>query len=269
MLNDGYTNVNEILERLRRDFGFEDVVKDEVKEWIWDAVGIIGCVEALQDKNTTIDIVNYRGLMPEDFYSLDNGAIRESDTLIALIASSDSHYLNPTVYSAGTTEDQWANEHTYYQNASTVEETSNEYGFLREVPLIKTDVQYTYKIKDHYIYCGIEETTLEISYQAFPLSEDGTPAIPNDPKYIRAIVSYIAYMIARRLKFKNEIAKDDFQWISDEYSWAIGSVKGKIKMPDLAMMEVIKNRSLRLVPVITEADSNYRYLGAQERLRNM
>ena len=42
MFNGKYTHLNERLERVHRDFGFEEVFADEAKEWIWDCLGYFG-----------------------------------------------------------------------------------------------------------------------------------------------------------------------------------------------------------------------------------
>ena len=47
MFNGKYTHLNEILERVHRDFGFEEVFADEAKEWIWDCLGYFGRDEIL------------------------------------------------------------------------------------------------------------------------------------------------------------------------------------------------------------------------------
>ena len=47
MFNGKYTHINEIMERVHRDYGFSDIFEDEVKEWVWDCIGYFGRNEVL------------------------------------------------------------------------------------------------------------------------------------------------------------------------------------------------------------------------------
>ena len=47
MFNGKYTHINEIMERVHRDYGFSDIFEDEVKEWVWDCIGYFGRNESI------------------------------------------------------------------------------------------------------------------------------------------------------------------------------------------------------------------------------
>ena len=68
MFNGKYTHLNEILERVHRDFGFEEVFADEAKEWIWDCLGYFGRDEILTLMTDEVVISDNRGLLPSDIY---------------------------------------------------------------------------------------------------------------------------------------------------------------------------------------------------------
>jgi hypothetical protein len=270
MLNPGYTNVDEILERVRRDFGFEDVIKDEVKEWLWDFIGIIEIVDAYTDKFKEIVISDYRGNLPEDLIGIYNGGVRQKDTYIPLIHMGDVWYQDQDAVASLTTYQQnlFANEHTYYA-VDNVEDEEEETGFLMSQPRINVEDQYTYKIKGDYIWCGLKEDTIQIAYQAFPTNEDGTPAIPNDPKVIRSATNWIARNIAFRLNLKDELSDRKLDRIEQELAWSIGSAQNKAKMPSIDQFEAISKRWMRLLPDIDNHRSGFRYLGNAERIRSI
>ncbi len=68
-----------IIERVYRDYGFDLEIKfDEVIEWVWDVMSLIGAPQPLVDKVTNggsdmpqpITITNYRGELPSDLHSV-------------------------------------------------------------------------------------------------------------------------------------------------------------------------------------------------------
>jgi hypothetical protein len=291
MLSPGYTTTDEILERVRRDYGFEDVLKDEVKEWLWDFIGIIEIQDAFIDKLIDVTITNYRGILPDDIIGIYNGGVRQKNTAVPLVHMGDIWYQDPNPVAQLTAYEQelFANEHTYYAESTTTyppfsdpttmhnvaptvtttEDTTEEYGFQIPQPRFNPEDQYTYKIKGNCIYTGLKEDTIQIAYQAFPINEDGTPAIPNDPKVIRAAQLWVASKIALRLKLKDEISKANYDMIDQELAFAIPSAQNKAKMPSIDQMEAIAKRWMRLIPDLDEHRSGFRYIQNQERLRSM
>ena len=119
---------------------------------------------------------------------------------------------------------------------------------------------YVYRIQGNYIFCGIENTTLQISYKAFPIWEDFTPMIPNDEKYIRMCKSHLAYMNANRLFLNDKLAENKLNRIEQDYLFNIGSARSASIMPSMNQMENIKRMRMRLLPKPSQFDTGFRYL---------
>ena len=58
-----YTHIKEILEKIRDEFGFEDVPMDSAMEHTWIALGKLGVGNFLEDCTEEVYIKNNRGQM--------------------------------------------------------------------------------------------------------------------------------------------------------------------------------------------------------------
>ncbi len=258
MLAPKYTTIDRILEKVRSE-GFEEVYRDEVIEWVWDVVGYLGIVQALEDKYVEIDFDNYYFYTPADLFKIE--AIREKSSQVALKRSSDLFHI--------------LNQDTYAPSMIRLEGESTAVGGAESTAFVATDSQYlrvwqlSYLEKDTKIYIGFKEGTLQMAYKAFPVDEAGFPKIPDDAKYIRAVVDYLCMKISKRMMLKDQLSERKYEKFKEEYYFSAASARTSAQMPDMDLMEAIKNRSLRLIPTITEHRSNFRFLGEGERLNKI
>ena len=164
-LTNKYVDVAYIIERVYRDNGFDLEVKyDEVVEWVWDIISLIGAPQPLIDRITDgsdtmpkpIDIVNFRGELPNDLHSVY--LARDYDTKMPMVCKSSS--------------------------------------FLRDMDqLFVRESQYSYTLNNNYIFTSFEEGQVELHYKAFPTNSLGMPMVPDDIKFIMAVQAYISERI--------------------------------------------------------------------------
>jgi hypothetical protein len=253
MLSGRTVGVDSIIEELQRDYGFDDVDKSEVVEWIWKSMGIIGTPYPFEDKPKEIDIVEYRAILPVDLYSIN--MIREKTTGITLREMTDQFNEFGDAAYEGVTEiiadyDPASDTGAYYETIVGAD-SSSEY--------------YTYKVRGNYIYAGMEECTLEMSYKAIPIDiVTGMPTIPDNVRYIRGVVSFIAERMAFRLMLRDLISERKYDRILQDYCFNIGGAKAECIMPDVSRMETMLNRwkSTYLGP--SHFDTGMKYLGSRE-----
>lgn len=253
------TTVNEIIERIHRDYGFQDIRGSEISEWIWDVVGKIGVVDALTNKITTITIEEYKGLLPYNLFSINKGGIRllisgeGSTTRIPLreagdifFDSADKADLQPVEY---PTEIDPATGEFFYTVVTSVDDP--EY--------------YTYRIDGNYITTGFTSGIIEIAYEAFPVDiKTGLPLIPDDPKYIQAVVSYMAWKIALRLMLSDKLSERKYHELHKLSLFNIPAARGNALIPDPGKMEKLRNRWLSPHPYYQNFDTGFRYSGSRD-----
>lgn len=231
-----YVNVSYIIERIYRDNGFDLEIKyDEVIEWVWDVISLIGAPQSLIDKITDgstgmpdpISITNYRGELPTDLHTVV--LARDYDTKMPMLCKGSS--------------------------------------YLRDTgQLFVKESQYTYTLNDSYIFTSFEEGDVELHYKAFPTDALGIPMIPDDIKFIMATQAYISERIASRLWMMDKLSRDKYEHINSERLWYIGAAQSKAQIPSIDEMESIKNRFLRLKIQTDLHDASFIYSTEKERL---
>ena len=235
-LNGKYIDITYIIERVYRDYGFDLEIKfDEVIEWVWDIIALIGAPEAYIDKITDgstgmpdpIVISDYRGELPKDLYAII--LARDYDTKMPMICKSSS-FVKDT-------------------QGSNVKES-----------------QYTYTVNNNYIFTSFESGEVELNYKAFPTTALGMPMIPDDIKFVMATQAYIAERIGFRLWMQEKMTRDRYEKLDVERNWYIGAASTKARIPSMDEMEMIKNRYLRLRIHPDFHDASFMYSSEKERL---
>lgn len=264
-----YTHVNEIIEKVREEFGFEQVPEDAVMEHIWMAMGKIGVKDIMEQYDEEIVITDNRGLMPANIIYI-NG-IREQISGIPLIPSKDifinqnnTSTNNSQTYIAGYTVTGASDD------INTEAELAPNYAYVENYPEssnLDPGTSIGYQIRGDYIFCEITSGTLEISYKGFPIWEDNTPKIPDEAKFIEYIVYYLGEKIAKKLYFTDRLSRDKYEKIEQHLYWNQGSARNKMLTPDEVTMEFIRRMQQRLIPKPEQYSTGFKYLGERERLK--
>lgn len=242
MITTRYTNLTEILERVRRDFGFEDVYYDECKEWVWDVIGFMGAPELLIKKIKPIEIHNWRGELPVDVYNLKDHILRDVESKNIMEITNEIFMQEDAMSNPNSiiTYDESVNYDGTTQTPGTKYASIISPEYSRE--------KYKYKIKGDYIFTTIKEGEVELSYTAFPMDEDKLePLIPDEPKAIRAVVYYLAERIAFRLMLTDKLSERKYERIKQEYLFNVGSAMTKARIQSVPELENLKNKTLQLV----------------------
>lgn len=264
-LSSKFTSVDDIIERVKRDFGFEEVFKVEVMEWVYDIIGYIGTKEALYLTTAEVAIADFRGILPLNYYALNEEAIvRDKATRIPLTHTSNlttildrKTTINPTMYNEG--------ESVAVDDSGNIIEGT---GLIAIIPTSMDYERYTYKLNNNYIFTGFQTGDVELEYYAFPIDGEGLPLVPDDPKFVRAVVTFVGERLAFRLMLKDELSQQKYELIRQDYLFNVASARSKANVPSLAKMESIKNRYLRLINLTTEFETSFKYSQNQEYFKD-
>ena len=231
-----YVDVAYIIERVYRDYGFDLEIKyDEVIEWIWDVMSLIGAPQPMIDKITDgrdtmpnpIEIENSRGELPNDLHSVF--LAREFDSKMPMICKQSSFLNDMNQTFVGTS-------------------------------------QLTYTLNNNYIFTSFEEGQVELHYKAFPTNSLGMPMVPDDIKFIMAVQAFLAERIGFRLYMQDHMTRDKYYKLEEDRNWYMGAAKTKAQIPSIDEMEGIKNRFLRLKIHTDFHDASFVYSTDSERL---
>lgn len=251
-LNGKYTEINEIMERIHRDYGFSDINKDEVAEWIWDIVGLIGACEPYVDTPAVITIEDFRGKLPADMYSILS--VRDTTNYIELRPTVDNYHLS---------DDKSA--YAYVELDADIDPATG-IAYNTTVYSDSYPEYYVYKLQGNYIYVGYETGEVEMMYKKFPVNLDtGLPLIPDDPKYIAAVVAFCATKIAFKMLLKDLLTERKYNIIEQQSLFASGAARNKALIPDPHKMETIRNMWKSPYPYYEHFDTGNVDMGKRDR----
>jgi hypothetical protein len=260
MLNGRTVSVDLLIEQLYQDYGFENINKAEVVEWVWRSMSIIGSPYTYEDKPVELIIEDFRAKLPIDLYSI--GMLREKTTGIPLREMTDMFNKFGDSAWAGTTE-IIADYDPAYPYVSPAENTVEYYNTI--VGPDTSSEYYTFKVQGNFIYFGMETGTIEMQYKAIPIDiVTGMPTLPDNAVYLRGVEGFIAEKLAMRLLIKDQISERKYDIIAKNYYFDVGAAMNVCKMPDHSRMETLINRwkSTYLGP--EHFDTGLKYLGSRE-----
>jgi len=231
-LNGNYVTIDFIMDKLDTDYGFDDIEYNEVAENIWDVIGYVSDPSTFERKFAEVVIADFRGILPTDFYSIVDGTIMEKDSLIPYIESTDLM-------------DRFSGDTTILADTDALD--------------------YSYRIIEGYLYTGTEDTTVMVSYKAFP-TDSNLPLIPDHPKTIRAVTNYCAEKIAFKLMLKDKLSERKYDIIRQESLFTTAAYKTSSKIPSIDGMERLKNIHLNILRNPNMHDNNFKYLGTRSKV---
>lgn len=255
MITAKYTTLLEILERVRRDYGFEEVFYDECKEWVWDVIGYMGAPELLVTKTQVIPITDWRGELPVDVFNLKNHMLRDTKSGKPMHISTDV-YMKEDSRADVDTVALIQGESVTYDNG---EETSDNTDYVSIVSSDYDTNELVYKINGNYIFTTLRYMEVELSYTAFPMDLDKMePLIPDDSKVIRAVVSFLAERIAFRLMLTDKLSERKYEMIKQDYLFNVGAAITKARIQSVPEFENLKNKTLQLLKDIHPYRRNFK-----------
>lgn len=258
MFNSNYIHIDSVIENVLRELPIKTIDKYDAMQWVWEVLGYIDHPSILIEKCVVLNVENFRTLLPGDFYTESETGVRHNLSKVPLIKSADIHFMSTYNHPTDTIEPGRivVEGSTLYWDSTGTPVEENERVYVSGIlPNSMADTFMKYKIQDGYIYTNITDIELELSYKAFPMYQDYTPMIPEEPKIVRAVESYIKFKIAHKLRWTGEISRELRDEISTEYYLHVGSAQNKLRLGSLDAFEALKNRATSL---IQRPDEHYR-----------
>lgn len=243
MLNRNWVGVDTVLDTTLRDNKFlaEHIDYNDVLEWIGDVIRLIGAPGGLDEVKVTgnsmitpnITVDDGRGSLPVDYIEVRPGGVRDYDTKEVFRGATDKFIA--ARYITGDTP-------------------------------LNQQVDKTYHINDNYIFTSVDECTIEMTYRAFKIDEQGLPMIPDNIKFLKAAAWYIAERIAYNLYMTDKLTERKYEKINQNRMYYIGAASSSARVPSADLLESWTNMRVRLNPMISHLASSYKYSGNREDL---
>jgi|SRR5882757_372889 len=244
------TSVKTVIAKVYRDLQIQEEESFiDFVEWSAEALEKIGTFNQLEAKPATVEIHNYKGVLPDGF-------------VYPIIVSHNNHPILPT--SNASEEPIKIDINTYppryspypekYENATFVADS----GFEKNRSM--ADQKITYNISNGYIKVGFPSGKLKIVFACLPLDCDGLPLIPDYVEFKEAVYWYInmkySYAQWRRGSLPDRVYMD----AEKSWHWYCQQAANKARIPDLPMMESMKRSYLSLKPRINEFMTSFNNL---------
>lgn len=224
-----YTNIRLIMDKLTRHPLLKDIPFETVIDYTVDFIRIVGTPKSFLEKTQEIDIKEYRGALPCDYYDINQVRIIDKDKRMGTFRySTDSFHMS---------------------------NIKPKHGGL------------TYKIQGNCIITSIPEGKIEIAYKAMPLDDEGYPLIPDNGSYSRALELYIKLQYFTDFFDEGKISSQVLANTQQQYAWAVGQAQTDLIRPTIDQMEAISNMWNKLLPDITkDHEHGYLHEGTKEHI---
>lgn len=195
---------------------------------------IVGIPPSFMDKTAVIDIHDYRGELPCDYYTMNQVRLlpkhgQPGELTPVFRYTTDSFHMSP----------------------------------------IKPRVSdLTYKIQGRCIFTSpLQEGPIEIAYKAMPMDDEGVPLIPEDTNYLRALKAYIKKEWFGIQFDQGKINPQVMQRADQEYAWAVGKAQTSAIMPTIDQLESISNMWNTLIVRAQDHRKGFIHEGSKEHIK--
>ena len=220
-----YINIRELLSRVLRHPLLQDFTLEQAVQYTIDFIGLFGFPDLYEDKETDIEICDYRGKLPCDLISINMVKDCKKDIPLRSMTAA----FNPG---------------------------GKYYNHLRHEP--------QFKVQNRVIVTSFPEGTVHISYKAIPVDEEGYPLLIDNSKYMKTLELYIKCQLFTVLFDLGKVTPQVLQHTEQEYAWSAGQLSEEFKTPSEAEMESITNMMNQIIHRQSEFYNKYERLGNKE-----
>lgn len=225
-----YISIRQILDDLLDHPLLQDLSLERAINYAVHFIQIIGAPNEFEEKTALIDIKDWRGCMPCDYYDIIQvRTYGEGDNSKVFRYSTDSFHYSPN------------------KDSDTKE--------------------LTYKLQNNIIYTSLKEGTIEVAYHTIKVDNEGYPMIPENSSFIQALELYIKKKVFTILFDQGKINNAVLQNTQQEYAWYVGQAQRDLNMPTIDQMESISNMWTQLLQRANEHSKGMKSLGKREFIR--
>ncbi len=169
-----YTNIRRILDDITEHPLLRDVTLEQIVRHTIRFISLHGYPSLYQDKIATVDIKDFRGLLPCDLISVIQ--VKDLDSCICLRSMTDT-------FTPGLRQKPMMDK----PHRDLLNNIQGEY-----IPPRKESMEeLTFKTQGRIIFTSFPEGRVEIAYKAIPVDEDGFPLLIDNETYLNALEAYI------------------------------------------------------------------------------
>ena len=255
----GYISLEVIGDKLLRNPLMRGISYEAIIDYAIDFMRIVQCGGFFEERCTVVKIENYKGLLPEDFFEMNQMRLISNTIAPNVLEEDYGHNELGELVPMGTYHnmlDVYGNEiyNLAYPISGPVFKQSTSTFHMSN---IEDYNDYVYKIQGNYIYTSLKEGMVEVSYKAILLDSNGYPLIPDNSKFTRALQAYIKKEWFTILFESGTIQGNVLQNVQQEYAWAVGACETEYQKLSLDKAESFYNSWRTMLPRTREHSKGF------------
>lgn len=227
-----YISIKEILSRLMRHPLLQEVSFEAAVQYTLDFIGIFGMPKLYQNKEETIHIEDFRGILPCDLISINQ--VKECKSGVCIRSMTDTFI---------------PKEH------------------YNKVVGYKVPQELTFKTQGQIIYTSFKEGDVLVSYKSIPVDKDGYPLLIDNAVFLKTLEAYIKKEVFTILFDMGKIQAPVLSNAQQNYMWLAGQLHSEFTIPSLSEMESLKRSWCTLIQRATSFNDGFRNNGNQEYIK--
>lgn len=230
-----YISIKQVMSDLLDHPLLQDLTLERAVNYAVHFIQIIGVPLVFTEKTTLVNIHEYCGKLPCDYYDMIQ---------VRTYKEVDNY---PRVF-------RYATDSFHHSNKKESNENLNTQDLI-------------YKLQNSIIFTSIKEGTIEIAYHAIKVDKEGYPMIPENSSFIQALELYIKKKVFTILFDQGKINQAVLQNTQQEYAWYVGQAQRDLTMPTIDQMESISNMWCQLLQRNNEHSKGMKSLGRREYIK--
>lgn len=241
-----YTNIRRVLDNLMEHPMLRDLNLDQAVRYTIRFISLHGYPKLYKDKEATIQIKDFRGMLPCDLESI----IQVRDSKSGLCLRSMTETFNPTEDDNPIRNKKPHKEKELY------------------IPHGHIHGEMAFKTQGRVIYTSFPKGEIDIKYKAIPVDEDGFPLLIDNENYLAALEAYIKVQVFTIKYDTGKINAGILQNAQQDYAWRAAELQDEFTVPSVSEMETYTRIYNTALMSMKHFDTGFKRLGEREYIRN-
>ena len=239
-----YTTVRRVLDNLLDHPMLRDVSLEQAVRYTMRFIELHGYYRFYEEKETLLDIKDFRGLLPCDLISIIQ--VMDIKTGLCLRSMTDTF---------GTFHDR------------RDERCDKPLRGLYIPPGPMPSGELTFKTQGRVLFASFPEGKVKVAYQAIPTDDDGFPLLIDNEVYIDCLEAYIKKKVFTVKFDQGKISAGVLENAKQDYAVAAKLLQSEFSTPSVSEMQTLANIWNTLIPQMRLFDRGFKHLGDSEYLR--
>jgi|TARA_R110001606_G_scaffold220542_2_gene368382 hypothetical protein len=243
-----FISIKEIIEGVYRDTAInEELDIWDVIEWGGEALELIGAGLQYEELIAEVCVKEHRGALPCNLHLLDSISLN-GNPLKLCTGTFGAISSTPTSTNLNTIDGKEVDTKNFPMKGSNAGSMSD-----------------CYYVNDNFIVTSFASACILLAFRGIKVDDEGYPMVPDHVSYKKALKSYITMMLDRIEWRKGSTPESHYRDSQRDWEWYVKQARGAANMPNLDMMDNIKNQWVKLKPSQTAHNTFYTDLGNPER----